>query len=149
MSDLVQELQDMHSLTPLPTVAMGQGVISALLLASGRQTELERFQLEVKGKGPLGGVTAIADGTGRVRGYCGNPQVCTVLCWRRPGWGGWEDCLGIQSVCVSSVSSVSGVAIGPPLAELSSRIGYGLWSFGAAICGTARFEQELFCLSRS
>jgi redox-regulated HSP33 family molecular chaperone len=31
-------------------------------------------QLRVRGDGPLGGVLAVADGTGRVRGYCGNPE---------------------------------------------------------------------------
>jgi len=78
LTHLMGDAQQMHKMSALATVALGQTVASALLLAAGRTDELETFQLRINGDGPLNGVIAVADGTGRVRGYCGDPQLVGV-----------------------------------------------------------------------
>jgi len=55
------------------------------MLMAGGLKDRETFQLTFSGAGPLGGVVAISDGEGGVRGYVTNGKVSTNTCssfWR-------------------------------------------------------------------
>ena len=69
---LVADAAARHRTSPTASAALGRALMGAALLASG-SAEGETVQLQLRGDGPLGCVTAIADCNGRVRGYASNP----------------------------------------------------------------------------
>lgn len=71
---LVNGAARLHKTTPIVTTAFGRALTSALLLASGKK-DGEQLQIEIRGSGPINGLTVIANGFGEVRGYVGNPNV--------------------------------------------------------------------------
>jgi len=65
-----------HAAAPVGSVALGRALMGAVLLAaSGKHGE--RVQLQFRGNGPLGTLTAIGDAEGRVRGYAAHPEATT------------------------------------------------------------------------
>lgn len=77
-TQLVGEAVARHGLSPVASVALGRALMGAALLAAGAEDD-ESVQLHFSGNGPLGGVTAIADSAGRVRGTVGNPGATPPL----------------------------------------------------------------------
>lgn len=73
-TELVREAARRHGTRPTATNALGRALMGAVLLASG-QAEDETAQIQFRGDGPLGAVTAIADGRGRVRGFVSHPAL--------------------------------------------------------------------------
>jgi molecular chaperone Hsp33 len=73
-SALVREAARRHETSPVATAALGRSLLGAVLLAS-RGKDAETVELRFRARGPLGQVVAIADDTGRVRGYAANPQL--------------------------------------------------------------------------
>ncbi|MCW2277196.1 Hsp33 family molecular chaperone HslO [Heliophilum fasciatum] len=73
-TDLVAEAQRRHGTYPVPTAALGRSLTAVALLAAMQKGE-ERVTLRVLGDGPLGGVIAQGDGTGKVRGYVQHPDL--------------------------------------------------------------------------
>jgi molecular chaperone Hsp33 len=71
---LVAEAAARHRTAPTASAALGRALMGAVLIASGAQ-DGETLQLQFRGDGPLGQVTAIADHRGRVRGYVSDPSV--------------------------------------------------------------------------
>lgn len=69
---LASTAAERHATAPTASNALGRALLGAVLLASG-QAEDETVQIQFRGDGPLGTVTAIADGAGRVRGYVSHP----------------------------------------------------------------------------
>jgi molecular chaperone Hsp33 len=69
---LVSEAVSRHGTAPTSSAALGRALMGALLLADGAQDQ-ETVQLQFRGDGPIGAVTAIADGAGRARGYAQRP----------------------------------------------------------------------------
>jgi len=69
---LAREAARRHGTSPVATRALGRTLLGAVLLASG-QDERETVQIQFRGEGALGHVTAIADGAGRVRGFVSRP----------------------------------------------------------------------------
>ena len=70
---LVAEAAARHRTAPTASAALGRALMGAVLIASGAQ-DGETLQLQFRGDGPLGQVTAIADRSGRVRGYVRDPS---------------------------------------------------------------------------
>lgn len=73
-TELVGELQRRHQTWPTATAALGRTATVGAMMASLMKEE-ERLTLQIRGDGPLGGITVDADTTGRVRGYVQNPRV--------------------------------------------------------------------------
>jgi len=74
---LVAEAARRHGTSPVASAALGRTLMGALLLAAGTKNG-ETTQVQVRGRGPLGGVTAIATAEGSVRGYVQNPDVSGI-----------------------------------------------------------------------
>ena len=74
-TNLVEEARKIHDLSPLATAALGRCLTMASLMASGFKGKENSLTLQIKGNGPLGGITVTADGEQKVRGYVGNPQI--------------------------------------------------------------------------
>jgi molecular chaperone Hsp33 len=70
---LVAEAARRHGTAPTATAALGRTLLGALLMGSFRKDD-EAVQVSFKGDGVLGGVFAIADTRGQVKGKVGNPK---------------------------------------------------------------------------
>ncbi|CAM9465323.1 unnamed protein product [Ascophyllum nodosum] len=75
--NLVQDALVRQDLRPLAADALGRVMVCTMLMAGGLK-DRETFQLTFSGSGPLGGVVAISDGEGGVRGYVNNGQAKQV-----------------------------------------------------------------------
>ena len=80
---LAEEARRIHGLSPVACAALGRTLCAASLLGEQMKGAEESVTLRVDGGGPLGGVTAVSDSGGRVRGYVGNPRLDLPL--RRDG----------------------------------------------------------------
>ena len=70
----VEEARRRHGMSPVATAALGRLMTGALILASSLKGE-ESVTLRLLGEGPLGGVVAVANAQGEVRGYVREPLV--------------------------------------------------------------------------
>jgi molecular chaperone Hsp33 len=63
-----------HATAPTASAALGRALMASILLgAAGKDGET--VQIQIRGDGPLGPVTAISDERGRARGMVGNPAL--------------------------------------------------------------------------
>jgi molecular chaperone Hsp33 len=69
---LVAEAARRHGTAPTASAALGRALMGAVLIASSAKDD-ETVQIQLRGDGPLGQLTVIADNAGRVRGYVANP----------------------------------------------------------------------------
>ena len=69
---LVAEAARRHGTAPTASAALGRALMGAVLIASSAKDD-ETVQIQLRGDGPLGQLTVIADNLGRVRGYVANP----------------------------------------------------------------------------
>lgn len=73
-TELVRELQRRHNTWPVATAALGRTATVAAMMGVMLKNE-ERLTIQIKGEGPLGGITVDADAQGKVRGFVKNPHV--------------------------------------------------------------------------
>jgi molecular chaperone Hsp33 len=73
-TELVRELQRRHNTWPVATAALGRTATVAAMMGVMLKNE-ERLTIQIKGEGPLRGITVDADAHGNVRGFVTNPQV--------------------------------------------------------------------------
>lgn len=84
-SELVAEALQRRAHAPTAGDALGRAMMGALLIAVGSapddadEANVESVQLQFRGDGPIGGVTAIADSRARVRGTVQRPETSKVL----------------------------------------------------------------------
>jgi molecular chaperone Hsp33 len=84
-SELVAEALGRRPHTPTAGNALGRAMLGALLIAVGsaaddaNEANTESVQLQFRGDGPLGSLTAIADSRAVVRGTVQHPEVSLVL----------------------------------------------------------------------
>ena len=83
-SELVAEALGRRPHAPTAAAALGRAMMGALLIAVGSapddadEPNVESVQLQFRGDGPLGSLTAIADSRARVRGTVQHPEVALV-----------------------------------------------------------------------
>jgi len=82
-TDLVREAVERHQASGLGACALGRALTSGLLLATLTKNE-ERVTLQIRGDGPIGGLTVDAHvraaGMADVRGYLSHPDKATAPC---------------------------------------------------------------------
>jgi molecular chaperone Hsp33 len=71
---LVREAALRHAAAPTASAALGRTLMASVLLSAAGK-DGETVQLQIRGDGPLGPLTAISDERGRVRGMVGNPAL--------------------------------------------------------------------------
>jgi molecular chaperone Hsp33 len=69
----VAEAMRRHQTAPTATAALGRALTGALLLGASIK-ELDRLTVQIRGDGPLGGLTAEVNSQGHARGYARNPE---------------------------------------------------------------------------
>lgn len=64
-----------HNTSPVATAALGRLLTGGAMMGVMMKGENDILTLQIKGDGPINGITVTADSKGRVKGYAGNPQV--------------------------------------------------------------------------
>jgi len=77
-TQLIQEAQRRHNLSPMATVALGRAMISTMLMATFKGPD-EVTQVQIKGEGPLGQIMVVSDEKARVKAVVYNPGCETLI----------------------------------------------------------------------
>lgn len=73
--NLVERMRQMHNTSPVVTAALGRLLTGGAMMGIMLKGDRDLMTIQVKGDGPLGGMTVTADSEGNVKGYANNPQV--------------------------------------------------------------------------
>lgn len=73
--DLVERAREIHKTLPVVTAALGRSLMACSMMGDQLKGEGSSVTLRMKGNGPMGSLTAVADPEGNVRGYVQNPAV--------------------------------------------------------------------------
>lgn len=71
--NMVQRAREIHNCAPTASAALGRTLCAASLMGNMMKEENATLTIRVAGDGPLGGIVAVSDSEGFVRGYVGNP----------------------------------------------------------------------------
>ena len=73
--ELVEYARSIHETSPVATAALGRLLTAGSMMGSMMKGENDILTLQIKGNGPIGGITVTADAKGTVKGYAYNPEV--------------------------------------------------------------------------
>ena len=71
--DTVEHARQIHGCAPTACAALGRTLCAASLMGQDMKEENAALTIRINGGGPLGGIVAVSDCEGNVRGYVGNP----------------------------------------------------------------------------
>ena len=74
-TDVVETARKRHNTSPAATAALGRLLTAGAMMGVMMKGEKDLLTLQIKGDGPLGGITVTADSRGNVKGYVNNPEV--------------------------------------------------------------------------
>lgn len=64
-----------HNTSPVATAALGRLLTAGAMMGAMMKGEKDILTLQIKGSGPIGGITVTADSQANVKGYVQNPEV--------------------------------------------------------------------------
>lgn len=73
--ELVEYARSIHNTSPVATAALGRLLTAGAMMGSMMKGEEDILTLQIKGNGPIGGLTVTADSKGSVKGYAYHPEV--------------------------------------------------------------------------
>ena len=73
--ELVEFARSVHGTSPVATAALGRLLTAGAMMGSMMKGDKDILTLQMKGDGPIGGITVTADSRGIVKGYVYNPEV--------------------------------------------------------------------------
>lgn len=73
--ETVEEARQHHETSPVATAALGRLLTAGAMMGSMMKNDTDMLTLQVRGDGPIGGITVTADSKGDVKGYVENPDV--------------------------------------------------------------------------
>lgn len=73
--ELVEYARSIHGTSPVATAALGRLLTAGTMMGSMMKGDKDILTLQMKGSGPIGGLTVTADSHGKVKGYVYNPEV--------------------------------------------------------------------------
>lgn len=73
--DLVEHARSIHGTSPVATAALGRLLTAGVMMGSMMKGDKDIITLQIKGNGPIGGLTVTADSHGTVKGYAYQPEV--------------------------------------------------------------------------
>ena len=73
--DTVEAARQAHNTSPVVTAALGRLLSAGAMMGSMLKGEQDLLTLQIKGDGPMKGLTVTADSLGNVKGYAGVPDV--------------------------------------------------------------------------
>lgn len=72
---LVEMARQHHNTSPVATAALGRLLTAGAMMGSMMKNEKDMLTIQIRGDGPLGGITVTADSSANVKGYVENPDV--------------------------------------------------------------------------
>ena len=73
--ELVEHARQLHNTSPVATAALGRLLTAGAMMGSMMKGDNDILTLQIKGNGPIGGLTVTADSKGIVKGYAYHPEV--------------------------------------------------------------------------
>ena len=73
--ELVERARQHHNTSPVATAALGRLLTAGAMMGAMMKNDKDVLTLQVKGDGPIGGLTVTADSHANVKGYAENPDV--------------------------------------------------------------------------
>lgn len=73
--DMVEHARSIHGTSPVATAALGRLLTAGSIMGSMMKGEDDILTLQIKGSGPIGGITVTADSKSTVKGYVYHPEV--------------------------------------------------------------------------
>ena len=73
--DTVETARIDHNTSPVATAALGRLLTGGAMMGTMMKGEKDILTIQIRGDGPIGGITVTADSAGRVKGYVNNPDV--------------------------------------------------------------------------
>jgi molecular chaperone Hsp33 len=73
--ELVEQARVLHGTSPVATAALGRLLTAGAMMGSMMKGEEDILTLQIKGSGPIGGLTVTANSRGTVKGYAYHPEV--------------------------------------------------------------------------
>lgn len=71
----VEDARSRHNTSPVATAALGRLLTAGAMMGSMMKNDTDVLTLQIKGDGPIGGLTVTADKNGNIKGYADNPEV--------------------------------------------------------------------------
>lgn len=73
--EMVEKARQIHNTSPVATAALGRLLTGAAMMGVMMKGDKDILTIQMKGDGPINGLTVTADSKGNVKGYPGNPNV--------------------------------------------------------------------------
>lgn len=73
--NLVEAARVHHNTSPVATAALGRTLTAGAIMGSMMKNDTDMLTLQIRGDGPIEGITVTADNHANVKGYVGNPDV--------------------------------------------------------------------------
>ena len=73
--NLVESARVHHNTSPVATAALGRTLTAGAIMGSMMKNDTDMLTLQIRGDGPIEGITVTADSHANVKGYVGNPNV--------------------------------------------------------------------------
>ena len=77
-TEIVRRGAEIHGTTPNATAAFGRALTAASMMGNMQKVDNGSMTLQIRGGGPIGGITVVSDPIGNVRGYVVEPNVPLV-----------------------------------------------------------------------
>lgn len=72
---VVETAREHHDTSPVATAALGRLLTAGAMMGSMMKNDTDMLTLQIRGDGPIQGITVTADSHANVKGYVGNPDV--------------------------------------------------------------------------
>lgn len=73
--DMVEKARQIHNTSPVATAALGRSLSAGAMMGAMMKGEQDLLTLQIRGDGPLGGITVTGDSKAQVKGYVNEPAV--------------------------------------------------------------------------
>ena len=73
--DVVETARERHNTSPVATAALGRLLTGGAMMGVMMKGEKDILTIQIRGDGPIEGITVTADSRGRVKGYVNHPDV--------------------------------------------------------------------------
>ena len=78
-TNTIEEARQRHNTSPIATVALGRLMSAGAMMGAMMKGDDDIITIQIKGDGPIGGLTVTADAKAKVKGYVNNPEVMLPL----------------------------------------------------------------------
>ena len=118
--ETVEAARQAHNTSPVATAALGRLLTGGAMMGSMMKNDSDMLTIQIKGDGPIGGLTVTADSKGNVKGYVEHPEVMLP-----PNAQGKLDVAGALGIGLISVIKDMGLKE-PYVGQVPSSVGLGV-----------------------